>query len=161
MCFIVSSCFIDFLFAIQWTDAHLQSLRSPRMSSRTDTMYASLQVLGGFLIHMNQFYSVFMVLAGLVPALWWWCYNSITADKSPVQLMYATFSGTAVRKVLYGESGERIKRATEGNWLIMVQKIEDKQWEERKRQERLVLLHLICIPFRYLAAETVCPGLYT
>lgn len=29
--------------------------------------------------------------------------------------MYATFSGTVVRKVLYGESGERIKRATEGN----------------------------------------------
>lgn len=53
------------------TDAHLQSLRPPCLSPRTDAMYASLQVLGCFLIvHMNLFYSVFMVLAGLVPALY-------------------------------------------------------------------------------------------
>lgn len=28
-----------------------------------------------------------------------------------------------------------------------------------KKTERLPLLHLICIPFQYLGAETVCPGL--
>lgn len=160
-----STLLLDFLFTIRVTDAYLHSFRPPCLSSRMYVMYASQHVLGivwlllNSTYSMNHFHSVFTVLAGLVPALWWWCSNGITKDKSPVQLMYATFSAYCSKKSIIWREWKKDKENKGGN-------VTDNGAEDRrqaiggmKKTERLPLLNLICIPFRYLGAETVCPGL--
>lgn len=111
------------------------------------------------IVHMNHFHSVFTVLKGLVPALWWWCCNSITTDKSPVQLMYATFSAHCSKKSIIWREWRKDKENKGGNMTYNGMEDGRQAIGRMKKKERWLLLHLICIPFRYLGAETVCPGL--
>lgn len=73
--------------------------------------------------------------------------------------MYATFSAYCSKKSIIWREWRKDKDNKGRN-------VTDNGAEDRrqaigrmKKTERLPLLHLICIPFGYLGAETVCPGL--
>lgn len=73
--------------------------------------------------------------------------------------MYATFSAYCSKESIIWREWRKDKENRRGN--VTDNGAEDRRQAigSRKETERLLLLHLICIPFRYLGAETVCPGL--
>lgn len=73
--------------------------------------------------------------------------------------MYATFSACCSKKNIVCKDSRKNKENKGGN--VTDNDTEDRRQaiEGMKKTERLPLLHLICIPFWYLGAETVCLGL--